>query len=80
MNWERAFWIVAVLAFFVIGLYLGFVLHESLMIKGAIMIAEGLEGTNFNLDIDFNETEITNRVIKFFNESGLASGKIVKEK
>ncbi len=69
MNWERCFWVMVVLLFFVLGLWGGFVLHESFMFKGATMIAEGLEGTTFNINVDFNETKMVDRMIEFFNSS-----------
>ncbi len=69
MNWERYFWVIGMLCFFLLGCWFGFVLHESLMIKGLVLFAEGLEGTTFNIEVDFNETEITDRVIEYFNES-----------
>ncbi len=69
MEYKTMMWVFVVICFFILGLWAGFVLHESLMIKGAVAIAEGLEGTTFNINVDVNETEITNAIIEFFNES-----------
>lgn len=60
---------MACLTFLILGLWGGFVLHENFMFKGAVMIAEGLEGTTFNINVDFNESEITDKMIEFFNSS-----------
>lgn len=38
------------------GICIGIVLQQMLFIAGAIEIAEALEGTNFNVTIDINET------------------------
>lgn len=71
MNFERWMWIFVVLCFFTLGCWFGFVLHESLMFKGAVAIAEGLEGTTFNIEVDFNESEITESISNFFNETNV---------
>ncbi len=62
-------WMSLCLACFIFGLWVGFVLHEQFMFNGLTQIAKGLEGTTFNLEIDFNETEIVNTLVKIFNQT-----------
>lgn len=69
MEYKTWMWIFIVCCFFTLGCWFGFVLHESLIFKGLIGIAEGLEGTTFNIEVDINETEITDRVFMYFNET-----------
>ena len=69
-------WISLCLCTFLLGLWVGFVTHEQMMFNGAVKIAEGLEGTTFNIEVDFNETEVTNAFIKYFNETIVENGTI----
>ncbi len=56
---------------FISGMYLGSVLTTQHLFKGAVMIAEGLEGTTFNVEVDINETLMVDRLYEKMNESGL---------
>ena len=54
--------ILFILLFFILGMYVGAVLQQEQFIKGAVLIAEGLEGTTFNIEIDLNETLMIDKV------------------
>lgn len=69
LKYRQLMWIAIVMLAFVLGLYAGFVLHEEFMIKGLVRIAEGLEGTNIEVNIDLNETKIVEGFAKVFNET-----------
>ncbi len=43
---------------FVFGLYCGAILQQEYYFKVAVGIAEGLEGTNIEVNVDLNETEL----------------------
>lgn len=61
--------IIALMTMFLMGFILGMVLQQSHFIKGAVLVAEGLEGTEFNIEVDINETIMVDRMIEFFNET-----------
>jgi hypothetical protein len=63
--------IILCMLFFISGMYMGSVLTTQHLFKGAVMIAEGLEGTEFNIDIDFNETIMVDRLYENMEEYGL---------
>ena len=44
--------------FFVTGMYAGSILQQEHFIKGAVKVAEGLQGSNFDVTIDINETTL----------------------
>ena len=46
------------------GLLIGMVLQQQLLYLGLAEIAEGLEGTNFEINIDINETLIVDRTME----------------
>jgi len=54
------------------GIMLGMVIQQMIFIAGAVEIAEGLEGTEFNIEIDLNETILVdtmmNRMEDMFEE------------
>lgn len=72
VNWTfRLIAIVVCLLFFVTGMYAGSVLTIEHLFKGAVMIAEGLEGTTFNIEVDINETLMVDRITENLNEYGV---------
>ncbi len=56
---------------FLLGLYSGSILQQQFFIKAAVKIAEGLEGTTFNIEVDINETLFVDRLFDYINESEL---------
>jgi hypothetical protein len=44
------------------GIFIGMILQQHLFYFGLVQVAEGLEGTNFNIEVDFNETLMTDRI------------------
>ena len=63
-------WIAICATCFVVGLFGGYVIHQDHMFKGMVMVAEGLEGTTFNVEVDINETLIVDRIHENFKEMG----------
>lgn len=63
--------IILCMLFFVTGMYFGSVLTTQHLFKGAVMIAEGLSGSQFNLTIDINETIMIDRAYENMKEFGL---------
>jgi len=61
--------LIALIAMFSMGFILGMVLQQAYFIKGAVQVAEGLEGTEFNIEIDINETIMVNRLFELFNDT-----------
>ncbi len=70
MKVVNVMWIAVCLVCFVVGLLGGYVLHQDHMFKGMVMVAEGLEGTVFNIEVDINETLIVDRMHENFKEMG----------
>ena len=70
MKIITALGIVLCILCFVTGLFAGYVLHQDHMIKGFVMIAEGLEGSNMELNIDLNETIIVDKTMDKMKEFG----------
>lgn len=63
------FTIICLMAIFLMGFILGMVLQQENFKKGAVMVAEGLEGTSFNIEIDINETIMVDRMFELFNQT-----------
>ena len=61
--------VISLMAVFVMGFILGIVVQQSIFIKGAVEVAQGLEGTEFNIEIDINETIIVDRMFELFNDT-----------
>ncbi len=61
--------VIALITMFLMGYILGSVLQQSLFIKGAVEVAEGLEGTTFNIEVDINETIMVDRFFELFNDT-----------
>ena len=74
LGHREVMWLAICIACFILGLWAGFVLHQQFIISGLTQIAEGLEGTNFNIEIDFNETEIVKALVNIFNETNITGG------
>ena len=57
----------------VIGFLLGIVCQQMIFLTGAVKVAEGLEGTNIEVNIDLNETQLVKGIkeefMPFFNET-----------
>jgi len=53
----------------ILGIILGMFMQQAIVIGGAYKVAQGLEGTNFEINIDLNETELVKGFTKFLNES-----------
>lgn len=55
------------------GIPMGMVMQQSLFTAAAVEVGESLEGTTFNVEIDFNETQLMDRMaeimIPILNES-----------
>ena len=51
------------------GTLLGMQIQQMIFIAGMVEIAEGLEGTNIEINVDLNETQIVEGFTKFINES-----------
>ncbi len=76
MKWKiHPIIVIALITMFLMGFILGSVLQQSLFIKGAVEIAEGFEGTTFNLEIDINETIMVDRMFELFNETIMEESK-----
>jgi len=54
--------LIALIAMFCMGYIVGMIMQQQHFIKGAVEIAEGLEGTNFEVNVDVNETLIMDRM------------------
>ena len=61
--------IISLIAVFVMGFSLGMVMQQAHFIKGAVAVAQGLEGTEFNIEIDINETIMVNRFFELINDT-----------
>ena len=61
--------VISLMAVFVIGFSLGMVMQQAYFIKGAVEVAQGLEGTEFNIEIDINETIMVDRMFELFNST-----------
>lgn len=49
--------LISMVAFALVGgMVVGMVLQQQLFYLGLVQVAEGLEGTTFNVEVDFNET------------------------
>lgn len=68
------FWVAIFLLTLVVGMWLGYNLHQEQMFNGMVRVAEGLEGTIFNIEIDVNETLMVETALRYFNESGFFEG------
>ncbi len=53
------------------GIAIGMILQQMLFTTSFIGIAEGLEGTTFNVEVDINETLMVDRLYEKMEESGL---------
>ena len=62
--------IVMCLLCFVTGLYVGSLLQQEHFIKAAVQLAEGLEGTNIEMNFNLNETLMVDRVYEHLEELG----------
>lgn len=51
------------------GILLGMVIQQMIFIAGAVEVAEGLEGTTFNIEVDINETIMVDRMFEYLNET-----------
>jgi len=51
------------------GLVIGMLIQQMIFVAGAVEIAEGLEGTNIEINIDINETKLVEGFTKFINET-----------
>ncbi len=70
MKWKISpIIVISLMAVFVMGFILGIVVQQSIFIKGAVEVAQGLEGTEFNIEIDINETIIVDRMFELFNDT-----------
>lgn len=70
MKWKiEPIIIITFMGMFLIGFILGMVTQQAYFIKGAVEVAEGLEGTTFNIEIDINETIMVDRFFELFNET-----------
>ncbi len=69
-SWKiNPFILVALMVMFLMGFTIGMVWQQAHFIKGAVEIAEGLEGTTFNIEVDINETIMVDRFFKLFNDT-----------
>lgn len=71
ISWEVFPIVMSLIVIFFIGVVVGMILQQELFIKSVIDIAEGLEGTTFNIEIDLNETLIVDRTMDKMNEFGV---------
>ncbi|KKL45610.1 hypothetical protein LCGC14_2353880 [marine sediment metagenome] len=57
----------------VLGLLVGFIIggvfQQAYFIKGAVQVVEGLEGTEFNIEIDINETIMATTFFELINDT-----------
>jgi len=51
------------------GIVLGMTIQQMIFIAGAVEFAEGLEGTNIEINVALNETQLVEGFTKFFNET-----------
>ena len=51
------------------GIILGMLIQQLIFMGGVVEVAEGLEGTTFNIEVDVNETIMVDRMIEFFNDT-----------
>ncbi len=55
----------------IFGIVFGMILQQMIITNSFIGIAEGLEGTTFNLEIDINETLMVDRSYEKMREFGM---------
>jgi len=69
-NWKVSpFIIIFTIAIFMLGFSIGMLIQQQIFIKSGYEIARGLEGTEFNIEIDINETIMVDRMMEYFNET-----------
>ena len=69
--------ILIALAIFLFGVVFGAIIQQKIIIYGAIQVAEGLEGTNIEINIDLNETELVKGFTKFLNETLISDNQTI---
>ena len=52
-----------------VGVLIGIQIQQMIFIVGMVEFGESLEGTNIEVNIDLNETQLVEGFTKFFNES-----------
>ena len=63
LNWSKV--IGYVIIYFMLlfgGFSLGMIYQQMIFIASLVKVAEGLEGTTFNVEVDINETLMTDRI------------------
>ena len=64
---KRDLWFVMFgLGMLFIGIVLGMVFQQMILTASAVEIAEGLEGTTFNVEVDINETKLVEGIKEAF--------------
>lgn len=66
MKSQTAMLITIAIICFTGGIYLGMILQQMILTASFVEIAEGLEGTHFEVNIDLNETEIMEGVKEIY--------------
>ncbi len=62
------------------GIIIGMIFQQQVFIIGAEEVAEALEGTTFNLEIDLNETILAEKMGEVFNVTEFRNNSQSQEK
>ncbi len=65
------FLFITLVAFFSMGFIMGILVQMMIIQSTLIKVAEGLEGTNIEVNVDFNETLIVDRIHENLGLDGL---------
>ena len=66
MEYKTVAYIFTCIICLVLGMYIGAVLHQEHINKGFVQIAEALKGSEINIEIDINETEMIKGISEVF--------------
>lgn len=67
-NIKIFFCVIISLKLLIFGIILGIILQQNIYKNGLVEIAEALDGTSFNVEIDFNETKLVDRTFELFDD------------
>ena len=62
--------VITYLGFVVAGMLLGMLLQQVITQSTMVKIAEGLEGTTFNIEVDINETLMVDKTYEILKSEG----------
>lgn len=76
---ERVFYILLIAFAFLGGIFVGVIMQQQIFYVGMTQVAEGLEGTIFNIEIDINETQIVDNIYDKFDWDNFDNETFAKE-